>query len=407
MGRGATRRPPRLLVAGFALAAGYLAAAPGGAHAQDGGDRQVVAAPPGPGETAVDVRAGATVVLGGGAFAGAALAVDDDDLVVALPGGDRTLILGGFFARGQAPARLAVGDAPPVPADEVAAGLAAGSLGRVPALPTRAQPVQAQPTRAQPARAQAARPTRSAAASPARPASPAVAPPPATGVPGGPIRRVVKFVDPTTAELPGFGAYAYVVLPGARDRAAEEGLLAAMFTWERRHRSDAPAARRVTFYLPVSDAAAARRGYDEAMPISAPDRREVRAWRRTARRLLAADGYDRVRARETLSGLCGPEGDGPPPCRGVASGGPYLLITALPMPRGAPPAEPYLLVDLAGHGGAGLARWVAALAELTLDEGASAAARLERVRAAADAVATELGGREGGGAETVFLAPSY
>jgi hypothetical protein len=88
-------------------------------------------------------------------------------------------------------------------------------------------------------------------------------------------------------------------------------------------------------------------------------------------------------------------------------GGPYLLVTELPLPRGEPPPEPYLLVDLAGRGGAGLARWVAALAELTLDEGAPAPASLERVRAAADAAAQEGGGRGGGGTETVFFAPPF
>jgi hypothetical protein len=355
-----------------------------------------VAPPRGPGETAVDVRAGATVVLGGEAFAGAALAVDDDDLVVALPD-NRTLILGGFFARGRTPARLAVGDAPPVPAEEVAAGLAAGGgLGQVPRRPVPARSTQ-------PARA-----PRPVATTPARRVAPAAAGPPEVGLPGGPIRRVVKFVDAATAELPGFGAYAYVLMPDAGGPAGEE-LLAAMFAWERRARSDAPAARRVTFYVPVRDAAAARRGYDQTMPTTAPDRREARAWRRAARRLLAAaDGYDRVRAREVLAGLCGPEGDGPPPCRGAAvTSGPHLLVTGLPLPRGGPPPEPYLLVDLAGHGGTGLARWVAVLAELTLGEGAPAPARLESVRAAAEAAAAELGGRDGGGEETVFLAPPF
>jgi hypothetical protein len=85
----------------------------------------------------------------------------------------------------------------------------------------------------------------------------------------------------------------------------------------------------------------------------------------------------------------------------------------LPPRHGAPAAArraaagAYLLVDLAGRGGAGLARWVAALAELTLDEGAPAPARLERVRAAADAAAQEGGGRGGGGTETVFFAPPF
>jgi hypothetical protein len=43
--------------------------------------------------------------------------------------------------------------------------------------------------------------------------------------PRGPIRRVVEFVDAATAELPGFGAYASVLLPDA----AGGELLAAMF----------------------------------------------------------------------------------------------------------------------------------------------------------------------------------
>jgi hypothetical protein len=296
MGLGATCR--LLLLAGLA-AAGSLAFAPGGAHAQDRGNRQVLAAPREVCETAVDVRAGATVVLGGVAFAGATFAVVDDDLLVALPG-DRTLILGGFFARGQDPARLAVGDRPPVPADELAAGLAAGGgFDRV------LRPAQA-------ALASRPRPGRVTSAQPRRLHAPAAAAPPGVGLPGGPTRRVVKFVDGRTAELPGFGAYAYILLPEAGDPAGTE-LLAAMFVWERRSRSDATAARRVTFYLPVRDAAAARRAYDETMLLSAPDRREARAWRRAARRLLAADSYDRARARELLGGLCSPEGDGPPP----------------------------------------------------------------------------------------------
>jgi hypothetical protein len=155
------------------------------------------------------------------------------------------------------------------------------------------------------------------------------------------------------------------------------------------------------------DAARNRHEFKLTHYPAAADRPEAGAWRRAARRLLtAADGYDHARAREFLGGLCSPEGDGPPPCRSAASGGPYLLVTERPLPRGGPPPEPYLLVDLAGRGGAGLARWVAALAELTLDEGAPSPARLERVLATADAAAAELGERlGGGGAETVFFAP--
>jgi hypothetical protein len=312
---------------GLAEAASAVVPQAVGQTPRPGAVRQVVRAPKAKGETAVDVKAGAVVVLNDPAFEPpkATFAADDDDLIIQLPG-RRTLILGGFFVADERPAWLAVNGRPPAAAQD----LARDGFARLtaPAIP----------------------------------------------------RPLVGFPDAATAEPGDRTAYLYVLFPRPDPR--HVSFLQALLAADARPRgTGAPP----LFCVPVQDGQAARRLVEARRPPAAA-RDQPGPWQGAARLLAEEGSYDTDRARHLLRGLCAADpGRRPALCEQVLQG-PYLLGVTEPLSADAVP-DAFVLVDLGAVEPSRFEPWVTALAGQTLASDLPPALRLEALRAAAEPLA--------------------